>query len=32
VTDLMVKAEGVHKSFGRTEALKGITWRSDRAR
>jgi polar amino acid transport system ATP-binding protein len=24
VTDLMVKAEGVHKSFGRTEVLKGI--------
>jgi polar amino acid transport system ATP-binding protein len=24
VSDLMVKAEGVHKSFGRTEVLKGI--------
>jgi polar amino acid transport system ATP-binding protein len=24
MTDLMVKAEGVHKSFGRTEVLKGI--------
>jgi polar amino acid transport system ATP-binding protein len=25
VTDLMVKAEGVHKSFGRLEVLKGIS-------
>ena len=25
MTDLMVKAEGVHKSFGRLEVLKGIT-------
>jgi polar amino acid transport system ATP-binding protein len=24
MTDLMVKAEGVHKSFGRTEVLRGI--------
>jgi len=32
MTDTMVKAEGVHKRFGRLEVLKGIDSRSAAAR